>query len=167
MTVDCPLDCEFLRQARKHEKQQEPTEFPNRDIQLTDKLLRDNEDLLSFLSATILRTALGTPGVIDNDVREALDSLIRTYRTLQSGVYYESRPTNPLAAQIYGTLQEALAEYRKAEQQQLGMTRTRDADVLGLLVFLQHFELGQNNGRRRGRAFLDALRACLFRDPRA
>jgi hypothetical protein len=169
VTVDCPLDCEFLRQARKHEKQQEPTEFPNRDIQLTDKLLRDNEDLLSFLSATILRTALGTPGVIDNDVREALDSLIRTYRTLQSGVYYESRPTNPLAAQIYGTLQEALAEYRKAEQQQLGMTRTRDADVLGLLVFLQHFELGQNNGRRRGRAFLDALRHvyCATPEPEA
>ena len=38
------------------------------------------------------------------------------------------------------------------------MTKTRDADVLGLLVFLQHFELDQNNGRRRGRAFLQALR---------
>ena len=38
------------------------------------------------------------------------------------------------------------------------MTKTRDADVLGLLVFLQRFELDRNNGRRRGRAFLDALR---------
>jgi hypothetical protein len=55
-------------------------------------------------------------------------------------------------------VQDAVGEYRRAEQQQLGLTRTRDADVLGLLVFLQHFELHQNNGRRRGRAFLDALR---------
>ncbi len=38
------------------------------------------------------------------------------------------------------------------------MTKTRDADVLGLLVFLQHFALYQDNGRRRGRAFLEALR---------
>jgi hypothetical protein len=38
------------------------------------------------------------------------------------------------------------------------MTRTRDAAVLGVLVFLQHFELDRNNGRRRGRAFLHALR---------
>ena len=38
------------------------------------------------------------------------------------------------------------------------MTKTRDADVLGVLVFLQHFDLDRDNGRRRGRAFLDALR---------
>ena len=38
------------------------------------------------------------------------------------------------------------------------MTRTRDSDVLGLLVFLRRIELDRNNGRRRGRAFLDALR---------
>jgi hypothetical protein len=158
VTVDCPLDCEYLQEARKHDKLPEIGEVPNRDIQVSEKLLRDNEDLLSFLSATILRAALETPGVIDFDVRDALESLIRTYRTLQSGVYYESRPTNPLAGALYGLVQEALAEYRKAEQQHMGMTRTRDADVLGLLVFLQHFELNQNNGRRRGRAFLDALR---------
>ena len=41
------------------------------------------------------------------------------------------------------------------------MTKTRDADVLGLLVFLQRLELDRNNGRRRGRAFLDALREFL------
>jgi hypothetical protein len=157
VTVDCPLDCEFLQESRKHERTTPIAELPNRDIQVTEKLLRDNEGLLSFLSTTILRTALETPGVIDFDIREALDALIRTYRTLQSGVYYESVPPNPLAAQIYGMVQKALAEYRQAEQRQLGMTKTRDADVLGLLVFLQHFELDRNNGRRRGRAFLDAL----------
>jgi len=37
-------------------------------------------------------------------------------------------------------------------------TRKHRADILGLLVFLQRFELDQNNGRRKGRAFLDALR---------
>jgi len=155
--VDCPLDCEFLLEARKHDKPAEISAIPNRDIEVSEKLLRDNEDLLAFLSATILRTAMETAGVIDFDIREALESLIRTYRTLQSGVYYESRPANPLAARIYAVVQDAVAEYRKAEHEQLGMTKTRDADVLGLLVFLQHFELHQNNGRRRGRAFLDAL----------
>ena len=54
---------------------------------------------------------------------------------------------------------------RRQEQQQLGMTRTRDADVLGILVFLQHFELDRNNGRKRGRAFLDALRRFYSEAP--
>ena len=38
------------------------------------------------------------------------------------------------------------------------MTRTRDADLLGLLVFLERLELDRDNGRPRGRAFLDVLR---------
>jgi len=160
VTVDCPLDCEFLREARRHEKAPEPNaaEFPNRDIQVSEKLLRANEQLLTFLSVTIFHTALRVPGVVDRDVLEALDGLIRTYRSLQSGLYYESRPNNLLAAPIFSAVQDALAEYRKGEQEELGMTKTRDADVLGLLIFLQHFALFRDNGRPRGRAFLDALR---------
>jgi hypothetical protein len=157
VTVECPLDCEYLMESRKHDRETGPIELPNRDIQVTEKLLRDHEELLTFVSAALLKSSLGTPGVVDFDVREALESLIRTYRTLQSGVYYESRPSNPLAMAVYSAVQEAAQQYREHEQQQLGMTRTRDADVLGLLVFLQHFEMDRNNGRKRGRAFIDAL----------
>jgi hypothetical protein len=159
VSVDCPLDCEFLVEARKHDKPPSlaGVELPNRDIQVTEKFLRDNQRLLEFLSAAMLNAALGTPGVVDFDVREALDCLIRTYRTLQSGIHYESLPTNPLAGAIYSAVQGACEEFRKSEKEQLGLTHTRDADVLGTLVFLQHFELDRNNGRKRGRAFLDAL----------
>jgi hypothetical protein len=161
VSVECPLDCEFLREARKHEKPPSlaGSELPNSDIEVTDKLLREHEPLLTFIGAAILRSALGTPGVSDFDVREALEGLIRTFRTLESGVYYESRPGNPLAGVIYNAVQAAADEFRSEERKQLGMTRTRDSDVLKLLVFLQHFELNRNNGRKRGRAFLDALRA--------
>jgi hypothetical protein len=160
VTVECPLDCEFLREGRRHEKPaaRDATAFPNRDIQVSEKLLRANEHLLAFLSLTIFQTAMRVPGVVDHDVLEALDGLVRTYRTLSSGVYYESRPDNLLAGSIYGAVQGALAEYRGAEQRKLGLTKTRDADVLGLLVFLQHLALNCDNGRRRGRPFLDALR---------
>ena len=37
------------------------------------------------------------------------------------------------------------------------MTKTRDADILGLLVFLQRLEFARNNGKKRGRAFVDFL----------
>ena len=167
VTVDCPLDCEFLREGRRHEKtgERDSAELPNRDIQVTEKLLRANEELLTFLCLNVFHAAMQVPGAVDSDVREALDGLIRTYRTLQSGVYYESRPNNPLAGAVYGAVQGALAEYREREQKELGMTKTRDADVLGVLVFLQHLALYRDNGRRRGRAFLDALRE--FHPPEA
>jgi hypothetical protein len=159
VTVTCPFDCIFLQEARKHEKLQEldPKQMPNRDIELTDRFVEEHESLLTYLGIILLRAGLESPGVVDFDIREALEALIRTYRTLQSGVYYESVPQNPLAANVFGVVQNGIAEFRNREQQQFGMPRVRDAEILGVLVFLQRFELDRNNGRRRGRAFLDSL----------
>ena len=72
-------------------------------------------------------------------------------------MYYESRPANPLAAGIFSSAQEAVDKFRKHERETLGLARTRDTDVLGTLVFLQRVELDRNNGRPRGRAFIDLL----------
>jgi hypothetical protein len=159
VSVDCPLDCEYLREAHKHEKPApiDPATLPNRDIAVSEEFLQENEEFLTFLGGSLARAALRTPAVVDFDVREALEASIRTLRTLQSGLYYESLPANPLAAGLSRALQDAISEFRTAEAERLGMHKTRDSAALRLLVFLQHFELSQNNGRRRGRAFLDAL----------
>jgi hypothetical protein len=167
ISVDCPLDCEYLEEARRHDKPQPIDEslIPNRDIAVSERFLQEHEPLLAFLGQALAGAAFAGSGTIDYDVREALEALVRTYRTLQSGVYYESLPPNPLAASVYGMVQQALAEYRQRETQQLGVSRTRDADVLGVLVFLQRVEMDRNNGRRRGRAFLDTLRQFYSPEP--
>jgi hypothetical protein len=159
ITVDCPLDCEYLREAHKHERPIpiDPETLPNRDIEVSEQFLEDNEEFLIAVASSLVEAALHKPGVIDYDIREALDAAIRTQRTLQSGLYYETLPSNPLAAGLARALQEAIAEFRKAEFERLGIHKTRPSVALGLLVFLQHFELSLNNGRRRGRACLDAL----------
>lgn len=161
VSVNCPFECEYLQEARRHERPAplDPKSVPNQDIEVTERFVAEHELLITVTGNAILGGALDTPGAIDHDVREALDGLTRTYRTLQSGVYYETVPANPLAANIYRLVQGALAEFRQREQQQLGVSHTRDADVLGTLVFLQRVELDRNNGRPRGRAFLDSLRA--------
>lgn len=161
VTVNCPFECEYLQEARRHDRPValDPSRIPNRDIQLTDRFVEEHEHLVTALGLALLGSALDTPGAVDNDARDALDALIRTFRTLQSGVYYETVPTNPLAANIYRHTQAAAADFRQREQQETGVSRTRDVDVLGALVFLQRIELDRNNGRPRGRAFLDSLRA--------
>jgi hypothetical protein len=159
VTVDCPLDCEYLREARKHEKlvALDPERVPNRDIRVPKDFLEEHEPLMVFLGRAVASAAFTAPGAADLDVREALESLVQTYRTLQSGVYYESRPGSPLAAAIFDAAQAAVPEFRRREQQEFGISRTRDADVLGIWVFLQHLGLGNDNGRRRGRPFLARL----------
>ena len=160
VTVDCPFECEYLQEARLREKPPvlDPATFPHQDIRVTETFLRDHEPLLTFLAATLLHAAFQVPGVIDNDVREALDALVRTYRTLESGLYYDSRPSNPLAAHIYIELQKNLQAFRERVTQETGMNTIRDSEILGILVFLQRMEMQENNGRRKGKAFLDVLR---------
>jgi hypothetical protein len=159
VTVDCPFDCEFLQEARKHDRLPlDPAPEAHPDIELTEEFLARNEDLLVFLGQTIHSAAVETPGTVDFDVREGLEGLTRTYRTMASGIYYESVPPNPLAANVFRAVQQGLPGFREQQHQRSGVTRTRDADVLGVLVFLERIEKDQNNGRRRGRAFLDSLR---------
>jgi hypothetical protein len=159
-SLACPLECQYLRAARLHERGEpvNPDAFPNQDIRVTDAFLRENEPLLVALGRATLLAGLETHGAVDNDVREALAGLIRTYRTMASGLYYQSAPDNAIAAEIFRRIQDAAAEFRRAETERLQMTRTRDADVLGVLAFLQRLEIDRNNGRKRGRAFLDFLR---------
>jgi len=166
VTVDCPLDCQYLIEARLHEKPREvkPEEVPNQDIRVSEEFLRTNEPLLLFLGAKLLEASLATSGAVDSDIHEALDSLVRTYRTLQSGLYYETRPSNLLAAAIHQKLQEGLDKLRK-QLAEKGATPIRDADILGMLAFLQRVELFQSNGRPRGRAFVDYLRAHFPHEP--
>jgi len=163
VTVDCPLDCPFLQEAHKHERIAllDPDSLPNQDIRVTEDRLAEHEDLLLAASKSLLEAAFDTPGAADSDVRAALDALIRTQRTLQSGVYYESRPDTPLANRIFSGAQAGLEEFRRQEREVVGMSRTRESDVLLVLVFLQRLALDRNNGRPRCRGFLDSLRSLL------
>ena len=113
--------------------------------------------MLLFLSVNLMRAALEIPNVVDADLKDALTSLVKTYRTLQSGLIYESRPDNMLAAAICERMRLAVEELRRIAAEKSGSQTVRDADVLGVFAFLQRLEIQHNNGRRLGRAFLDFL----------
>jgi hypothetical protein len=159
VTVSCPLDCPYLMEARRHEKAVEmiPQEPAHPDVRVTEEFLHDHDRLLLFLGVELLEASLVTPAVVDSDVRATLDALIRTYRTLQTGLYYETLPTNLLAAGIYQNIQEAIAQLRR-EVSEKGSRPIRDVEILGMFVFLDRIAAHQNNGRPRGRAFIDYMR---------
>ncbi len=162
ITIDCPSDCPHLREARLREAPPpiDEASIPNRDIRLTEQFVQEHEPIVLAL-ALALRRAMEEARAVDADAREAVSALIRTHRTLASGLIYETQPTNPYAAAIQDRLKAAVANLRKGSQGETGMPLLRDAEVLGVLVFLERLELQHNNGRRRGRAFLDFLRAYL------
>ena len=160
--IDCPSSCEYLQAARKHEQPAalDTENLPNKDIRLSEDFIRDNEHVVMWLSLALAR-AMEKERAVDSDAREALDALIRTYRTRDSGLIYETRPQNPYAAAIQDAVTQSIEELRKRITEERGMQTMRDADLLGALVFLQRLELQYANGRRRGRAFYDFLRGYL------
>ena len=158
-TIDCPLDCAYLREARLHDRPVAVMEedLPNKDIHVSEDFIRKQEHVVMWLGYALARV-METRHSVDADAREGLESLIKTYRTLEAGLIYETRPPNFFAADIQEALKHAVDELRKQVTEASGMQTLRDADVLGSLVFLQRLELQHNNGRRRSRAFVDFLR---------
>lgn len=161
VSLACPLDCPYLVEARKRDRPRQisPDEIPNRDIHVDEAFLDRNQTLFVLLAASIAYTGVLDPNIYDADIREALAGLVRSYRTRHSGLIYDSRPGNPLAARIYTGLQETVDNLR----QRAGGNGVpvRDADVLGVLAFLERLELQHNNGRPKGRAFLHLLTQFL------
>jgi hypothetical protein len=162
-TIACPFDCEYLRQGRGHERLRElaPEEIPHREIVIQEQFLKDHEPLVLVAAAAIAEGTERLEGLIDADAREALESLVQTYKTLRSGLIYESKPRNPIAAALHELVQLRVGEFRQRIMEQAGYAGILDSHVLGVLLFLQRLELQLNNGRRRGRSFLDAVRQFL------
>ncbi|MGH9559270.1 MAG: hypothetical protein ACRD30_08510 [Bryobacteraceae bacterium] len=165
-TIDCPSDCEHLVASRKFEQlaPMDPANLPNQDIKLSEEFIREHDREFLWLAASLVQ-AMERERAVDLDAREALDALVRTYRTRESGLIYETRPQNPYAASIQAALAAAIEELGKHLAEDSGMHTLRDADILGTLVFLQRLERSRGNGRRRGRAFLHFLRANFPAEP--
>jgi hypothetical protein len=159
-TIRCPYDCEFLRESRKREELAEldPKAVPYPEVEITHRFLEENGLLGQFLGESLWLAAAAQPEAVDADLREALDALVRTYKTMQSGLIYETRPSNPYAAAISASVRARIADLERRLREEANVAPPRDAQILGMLLFFQRTELQVNNGRRLGRAFMDLLR---------
>jgi hypothetical protein len=159
VSLSCPLDCQYLREGHQHEKTLpvEAKDVAAPDIDLTEDFVGRHQEFLLFGMYTLLTAALQTPGAVDSDVLEALDALIKTYRTAESGLIYESHPENLVAFAVQRAFTASLAEYSKNLSERRS-PQLRDKDILCTLVFLRRFGQQNLNGRPRGRMFLDVLR---------
>ena len=162
MTIDCPSDCAYLIEARLRERPVpvSPRPLPNQDVRVTEQFIDEHRSLLTWVGLALAQ-AMTQARAVDRDASEALEALIKTYRTLQSGLIYETRPTNPYAAAIQAALKQSIEDVSQRLAKKSGMQMLRDKDVLGVLVYLQWLAIRCDNGRRRGRAFYDFLNSVM------
>jgi hypothetical protein len=162
-TIHCPLECEYLVESRKHERPLfDPQGFPHKEIRVDEEFVETNRELFTVVSLSLIKAVQQTPGVVDTDIRDCLAACIRTYLTLDSGIIYESKPANLVAAAIQVRFTESIEEFKKFAYEKTGVDSIKDGDLLKMLVFLQRLELTSSNGRRYGRAFLWSLRQAFY-----
>jgi hypothetical protein len=161
VSLRCPLDCAYLQEAHAREKLERiPAErLPSPDIRITERFIEQHMPLVDAVGAILRDAAMAESGAVDTDVQEALDAITRTWRTLESGLYYETRPDNPLAAHIQTRVQEEIANLRK-ELAAKGVPAIPDATFLGILVFFHRMSIQYDNHRRYGRSFIGSFGAA-------
>jgi hypothetical protein len=164
VTLDCPSDCTYLRQAREHEKprslkqdQVDPAGL-FLQVELSDQFMYEKEHLLMGLTYALAKAARADHTLHDQDLIAALSAITTTYeRRVNSGLHYEQPLTSEAQRRVAVEIETMVREYREAEQKHTGYTSLRDSDVLKALVFLLRLSHARTSGRPKSRAFVEFL----------
>jgi hypothetical protein len=162
VTLDCPSECPYLRQAREHDKPRPADQFDPASlllhIEVSDQFTYEHEHLLMGLSYALAKAAHGDPSLNDRDLIAAVSSMCKRYeRLMNSGLHYDQPLASTAQHAAMAQVEEMLKQYRGLEQKQLGYSTLRDSDVLKALVFLLRLGYGRTSGRPKSRAFIDFL----------
>ncbi|HTU47783.1 MAG TPA: hypothetical protein VMF91_22180 [Bryobacteraceae bacterium] len=160
VSLACPLECEYLQEAHRRERpipvsDKQPL---NADVPVNEEFLQTHEELVLFCIYSLVQAAVRTAGALDADILAALEALIQTHRTLESGLVYETRAENTIAAAVQRSFSASLADYQKMRAEREALSPVRNSEILKVLVFLHRLGQQNLNGRPRGRMYLDLLR---------
>jgi hypothetical protein len=150
--------------SRKYDagrRQVDWSKVPFADVKIPFEFAQSHTLLLIALMSSIWEYAQEHRQVVDTDAIAALQALAETYRTLSSGLYYEKPPDYLYRRELYHALKAGLENFKQAETQKAGMVVTRDSEIRDTLIFLTQLGATRENGRAKGRAFLDLIRSQL------
>jgi hypothetical protein len=162
VTLECPLDCPYLIQAREHEKPRSADQIDPAalflQIEVSDQFMYQHEHLLMGLTYALAKAARGDRSLHDQDLIAALTMLAKSYeRRVNSGLHYEQPLTSNSQRRAANEVETMVREYREAEQKHMGYSSLRDSEVLNGLVFLVRLAHGRTSGRPKSRAFVEFL----------
>jgi hypothetical protein len=149
------------REYDEGRRQVDWSKIPFAEVRIPFEFAQSHNILLTALLSSIWEYARDHRQVVDADALAALQALAETYRTLSSGLYYEKPPDYLYRRELYQALKTALEEFKQAESQRLGLGTTRNGEIRDALIFLAQFGAIHENGRPKGRAFLDWIRTQL------
>lgn len=161
VTIDCPSDCAHLVASRQYDMSRLEIDWakvPFAESKFSRAFAETHGPLLFYLDRAICKFAAEHRATVDTDVRAALQTLAESYRTQASGIIYEKPLDYPLQRALNEGLKAAITEFREKEAQRMGITTVRDSEIRDAFIFLTQLCAVHENGRPKGRAYLDLIR---------
>jgi hypothetical protein len=162
VTIDCPVDCSYLVTAHRYEDEHQrelPADTPLLDVTIPSDLIHTHQQLMSAMAFTAAKFCISHSAASDADVLAAIQALAETFKTLQTGIYYEKQPDGQLRRNLYAALAAFLGDVKKQQAEQTGYSVLKDSEIFFLLVFLYRMGLLRTNGRPRSRRYIEFLRS--------
>lgn len=160
--IDCPSDCVYLESGREYERSRRVMrgEVGQRTERLWSRaFLARNMEVLMGLWTAIDEYRTRFPSLVDADVREVLEQLARTYRTLESGLYYDHEPDTLRQKDLYGSVKSFLEQLQNPED--ISASTPKTADVRDCLQLNLELAERSDPSRPRSRDFLDWIATSL------
>ncbi|MBZ5499303.1 MAG: hypothetical protein LAP85_23135 [Acidobacteriia bacterium] len=152
LEIDCPESCEYLKIGRNHEANQEGLRHYRAADPLEQgkraRILADFEMVFVDLQTLIAAARQSMRDLTDADVAEALDCLLKTLRTEERGVLYETTTGNLRADGLRRQFSSLIESYRYPKEADHPRIHLKDAieclDVLRAVV-ASHVEAGPSS----------------------
>ena len=161
VTIDCPIDCNYLIAAHRYEDEHQrpiPADTPLLDVNLPNNLIHTHQQLMAALAFTIAKFCAAHSDATDSDVLASVQAFAETTRTLMTGIYYETQPEGLIRRELYAALTTLVTELKQKTAEQGRSAALKDSDIFYPSVFLYRMGLLRTNDRPRSRRYVEFLR---------
>jgi hypothetical protein len=122
LEISCPESCEYLKAGREHEAADYGKRLRSMDEAVRERNIRvltDYQNVVSHLEYTLSRERLQLDDLADNEVAQAVDILLETYKTEDRGILYEKTSDDLRVDYLRRELKKVIESYRNPEGNEL------------------------------------------------
>lgn len=173
LEIECPESCEYLKAGREREAADYQKRLQSMDPTARQKhrqILFDYQNVIAHLEFAISRQRILSRDLSDKDVVQAVDSLLETYKTEDSGLLYERTEENLRIESLRRRLREIVESFRNpGGEEAKGIvdpknTRLQLGAAIDCLKFIRALAAAYLEDRNSGSGYVDFLARIIPRE---
>jgi hypothetical protein len=165
--IDCPSNCAYLRSGRDYEAEKRipDPELMAKADQFNDEFFLTFAPIIDAVLSAVVAERKESQWLVDNDLIEVLKALTATFKTLSSGIYYESLPDKPIRQALFRRI-KSLFDQLMQPSERIDEPSLKVSETLDILDFITLAAQANSSIRPKSRKYLDFL-ASMARPERA